>query len=981
MTTPPPTRRLIENWLPINEISVEGIREGGALAGHPPVNQLHVWWARRPLVASRSAVAASLLNADADHSTFIQTIGSTETVVAERRQMDAVKASGQWSNVTFSNKRAFTHNLSPGQAAWFRANLAVADPVVLDVTAGGGSIPFEAGRLGLNAIANELNPVAALILRATCQWPQQYGNALLAQYRQVSARFQERVKDLLEGVYPDEKQPDPGEIPSEKFSRIVRHQIYVWAYIWCRTIECPACQREIPLSPNWRLDTKGAGVCLLPDTAAGICRFQVVYQAGEQSGGTVKGGIATCPYPTCGNTTAKGYLTQQAQAGRMGERLYCVIQKHGYQERQPDGEWKDIRTPRDYPSRTFREPEPADDNAAAIQRRLAERAADWERDNILPNEPVPELNDQRPLNYGMSPWRYMFSPRQQLAHGYCVQAFRELVAADKAAGALTEIRKAAWCYIALALDKLFAYNSLLTTWHSGREVLANLFASHDFGMKWSYAEMAVTIRGLGLEWAARDLGQCLRQITAMAGHTDQDGKAGGLLPPEKAKDAAAVAAAPGRIISGPAQDLDLPAASIDAIVFDPPYHNNVNYAELSDFFYVWLKRTAGYIFPEFFQPYLTDKVNEAIASPARFREQARGGGAAAGRLATEDYQDKMAAIFRECRRVIKPAGIMTVMFTHKSNAAWDAVTIALIAAGFSITRTWPIKTEADSALNIRDRAAARSTILLVCRPQERNPAPAPWHIVESRIAAAVRADIPRLQSYGLSPVDLYLAAFGPALQVISENWGAERAVANPDRREDEFAVTPGDALEVARREVIAHRTREISERWADGAVDPLTRFYILAQDGAGAAVIPFDEANLFARAMGVDLTGPEARRILSKQGDKVTLKSAQDRMAENLISEQRPAQTLLDQAHTAIALTHRQGSAAAGEWLVMQGHRPQSPEFKGTLEALLRVARPGHPDLAAGSSLWQLLYADPTPRPQQGVLAGLTADSAAGAAE
>ena len=246
---------------------------------------------------------------------------------------------------------------------------------------------------------------------------------------------------------------------------------------------------------------------------------------------------------------------------------------------------------------------------------------------------------------------------------------------------------------------------------------------------------------------------------------------------------------------------------------------------------------------------------------------------------------------------------------------------------------WPIKTESESSLDIRDRAAARSTILLVCRPLQRQGYPAAWHIVESRIVRAVNDDIPRLQSYGLSPVDLYLAAFGPALQVISENWGSERAVANPARPGDEFAVTPGDALEVARREVIAHRTREISERWADSTVDPLTRFYILAQDGAGAAVLPFDEANLFARAMGVDLTNPDARRILTKQGDKVTLKSAQDRMAENLISEQRPAQTLLDQAHTAMALTHRQGGAAAAERL------QPTPTGKGRrgLRARLRV--------------------------------------------
>ena len=972
MTTPP-SRRLIENWLPINEISVEGIRERAGAVPNPAPHQLHVWWARRPLAPSRAAVAASLLNADADQFGFYDLMGTYAGIHHDAQRLAAANAAGVKADAGYTNRRAFTHNLSPEEARWFRENLDVPNPVVLDVTAGGGSIPFEAGRLGLNTIANELNPVAALILRATCQWPQQYGNALPAAYQQVSARFQERVKELIEGVYPPEKQPDPSEIPAEKFSRIVRHQIYAQTYIWCRTIQCPSCQREIPLSPDWRLDTKGAGIRILPDSDKGICQFRVVYQASEQSSITVKGGVATCPYPTCGIPTPKGYPSQQARVERMGERLCCVIQKHSYDEKQPDGSWKPIRTPKGYPTRTFREPEPADDNAADIQRRLAEKSESWARDNILPNETIdPGDKTNTPLQYGMPRWRYMFNPRQRLAHGCCVQAFRELVDADKSAGVLDDTCKAAWGYIALAMDKMINRNSLLVRWTPLTQTVNATFDSHDFGMKWIYAEMSITIEGMGLEWAAKDIGNCIAKLVEMSGHTEPNPDKGELIQSEE--QAAAIAMS-SRVVSGPAQDLDLSDASVDAIVFDPPYHNNVNYAELSDFFYVWLKRTAGYVFPEYFQPYLTDKVNEAIASPARFREQARGGGKAAGRLATEDYQDKMAAIFRECRRVIKPAGIMTVMFTHKSTAAWDAITIALIEAGFCITRTWPIKTESESSLNIRDRAAARSTILLVCRPLERNGYPEPWHIVESRIVRAVQADIPRLQSYGLSPVDLYLAAFGPALQVISENWGSERAVANPARWEDEFAVTPGDALEVARREVIAHRTKEISQRWADGAVDPLTRFYILAQDGSGAAVIPFDEANLFARAMGVDLTSPEARRILTKQGDKVTLKSAQDRMAENLISEQRPAQTLLDQAHTAMALTHRQGSAAAAEWLTMQGHQPQSPEFKGTLEALIRVARPGHPDLAPGSSLWQFLYADPTPRPQQGVLLGMGDES------
>ena len=495
--------------------------------------------------------------------------------------------------------------------------------------------------------------------------------------------------------------------------------------------------------------------------------------------------------------------------------------------------------------------------------------------------------------------------------------------------------------------------------NKGKETVEATFDSHDFGMKWSYAEMAVAIEGLGLEWALNDLDDCLKELVRMAGYRRNETPNGKLMPVGGDET---VIAHPCKVTVGPAQDTDLPSSSVDAIIFDPPYHNNVNYAELSDFFYVWLKRTAGYALGDsLMSPHLTDKVNEAIASPARFREQAQEAGKSASALATQDYENKMAEIFRECRRVIKPDGIMTVMFTHKSTDAWDALTVALIESGFGITRTWPVKTEAESAINIKDRAAARSTILLVCRPRTDNPTPEPWHVVESRIAQAVRADIPTLQDYGLSPVNQYLAAFGPALQVISEHWGTERAVANPDRPNDEFAVTPTDALQVARREVLAHRTKEISQRWSESGGDPVTRFYILAQDGTGAATIPFDEANLFSRAIGLDLSSNEARRVLIANGDKVTLKSARDRLAENIISPQRPAQTALDQVHTAIAITDRHNSAAALEWLNMQHHNPQGAEFRGTMEALIRVTKPGHEDLRPATNLWRLLYEDAPP--------------------
>ena len=325
----------------------------------------------------------------------------------------------------------------------------------------------------------------------------------------------------------------------------------------------------------------------------------------------------------------------------------------------------------------------------------------------------------------------------------------------------------------------------------------------------------------------------------------------------------------------------------------------------------------------------------------------------------------MREIFDECRRVIKPAengGIMTVMFTHKDLSAWDALITALIEAGFNITRVWPIKTEAESSLHIRDRAAARSTMLIVCRPRAQgigdNP-PRPWHEVEAEIRTAVQQDIPTLAGYNFKPVDIYNAAYGPALRVISENWGARRITPHPDRIHDDdpFRVTPTDALEVTRREVTRWRTEQISSEWANSHPDPITAWYILSQDGAGATVIPFDEANLFAKAIGMDMEQSSAQRVYTKRSGRITLVSAKQRMARGDIGEDKDTGTMLDRVHTAIALTERAGNSENGEqWLAWRGINTDDPTFKGTLESLLTVLKPGHDDHEWGNALYRKLY-------------------------
>lgn len=670
-------RRLIEEWLPIAALGEESVRERRSMTALPPTYYLHVWWARRPLVASRAAVLASLLPADADHEKFLHVIGiHGDPVAAKARIAIADRRGERLGSDAYGYRRAFTYAPTDSEIAWIREQYSASSPTILDPTAGGGSIPFETVRLGITSQCNDLNPVAALILSATVKYPAQLGPALVEEFSQVGARFVAEVRSRLEGVFPPEPE---GTRPD--------------GYLLARTVRCPYCDGLIPLSPNWKLSSDGTGVRLQPELASGpltpgrVCRFEIVKKAEDHSEGTVSDGDARCPYPDCARVVDGDEIKRQAQSGGMGEQLYTVVYKQLWAEPGKKGgiqsKWY----------RGFRAPNPEDDNSAFIAERLAVKLPNWEANDIVPGEALPEGNKTaEPIRYGMTAWRDLFSPRQLLCHGTSVEVYRELLEEDRTAGALTDLRKAAYVYFALSLDKMLNYNSRMSVWMPTREVVANTFNRHDFAFCWSHSEMAPLIVGLGYDWAIEQTAKCIRELVALVRPEEATASK---LAKKAEKRSAKGTELPFALVEGTSTEAYTPPPvtitcksgdhldhieenSIDVVVMDPPYYDNVMYAELSDFFYVWLKRTAGYVEPGLFRRQLTDKDHEAVANVARFKGQ-KGAKVLAGR----DYQERMAAIFTECRRVLKPDGVLTLMFTHKATGAWDALTTGLMKAGFA----------------------------------------------------------------------------------------------------------------------------------------------------------------------------------------------------------------------------------------------------------------------------------------------------------
>ncbi|MEM1043500.1 MAG: DUF1156 domain-containing protein [Bacteroidota bacterium] len=894
---------LLEDWLPFETVGAESLRDQSA-ALKPPLNRIHVWWARRPLTVSRATIVASVLppydglperfrdrfpTEEKYQAWFLRLLGILGDPVAARKLIQADKAGKiKLTKNPYTHDRAFTVNPAPEDLAlmrqilketWGEERLTVMDPF-----SGGGSIPFEARRYGFNVVANELNPVACTILEGTLDFPFRFGKKLRAEIKKWGAEWVARSEKRLAPYFPKAA----GE--------------NVQAYLWARTVACPTTGKPVPLTPNWWLGKDpDVAVKLLVRDDWEVPRFEIRSGADidfDPTDGTVSYGTGRSPWK--GDTIDGKHIKREAQAGRMGHMLYAVALKRsgGFDFRPPTDEDLD-----------------AIEKASA---ELARRRPRWEAEDVIPTEPIGISNyDRGHRLYGMENWADFFNDRQLLSLGTFSEVLAELkpeiqreVGGERARALLT--------YLAYVLDKAVIYNSVAGRLDPSRGI-RSIFDKHNYSIVWSYGEFDAAANLL--PWAVDQIADSYRDFVKLAPDADASLNGSGPLLGDLT------------LRKGSAADLTgVPDTSVHAVVTDPPYYDNVQYAELADFFYVWLKRTAGDLYPEWYGAQLTNKDDEAVANPARFADLGR----KKGQLADRDYERKMADAFREAHRVLVDDGVLTVMFTHKKVEAWDTLATALIRSGFTVESSWPVHTESEHSLHQAKKNAAKSTILLACRKRQADGEAVWWEDIQAEVRRTARQTAEELSEAGVSGVDLYVATFGPVLSVISKSWPVLTSEID-EKTGDPLPLRPDTALSLAREEVVSLRKAGLLGG-RDVAFDPLTDWTLMAWDAFQAARFPADEARKLALALNLEMEGDLVRhKIVTKKGKDVILAEPKTRRGKSAVNPEADTfDALVDAVHTAMLVYAEDGGAACEAFLKRTGLL-RDGAFRSAVEAFVKA--------------------------------------------
>lgn len=743
-------KRLIEVDLPIKRISLHSRRE--KYVGN--ITSLHQWWARRPLVACRAVILAALWPDPADPLCPIAFIKAARQAMqawtpyerqrlmseesrprfdAARREparfenplelrgalLDFIADFANWDNSTvidyLETSRALTQSAHEalGGAAGTR-------PLVLDPFAGGGSIPLEALRVGADAFASDLNPIPVLLNKVALEYIPKYGQRLVEQVKKWGAWIKQEAEKELGEFYPND--PD-GATPI--------------AYLWARTIRCegPGCGAEVPLIRSMWLSKKTGRMTALKLVSRPDKRFvdiEIIANAkhAEVSHGTVRRGSATCPY--CGYTTPVASVRAQLKTRRGGAddaRLLAVVTTRPGQT-----------------GRFYRLPIEQDFTAiAAAQDELEKRKLSHSGPlSLVPEEPTPQGGgsgagrafSQR--NYGMDRFCDLFTARQLLAlitlARMSVEAGNQVRTREEA-----EFAEAVQVGLALAVSRASDHSNSGCSWNPTGEKLQHLFTRQALPIVWDFCETNILAASVG-SWismlAAIETGLQSATSNSGVGHAQICSAASHCLPNDSAH----------------------------AFVTDPPYYDAVPYADLSDFFFVWLKRAL----PGFTGEILSPKNEECIVDEVKGKDKAW-------------FESTMGKAMAEGRRVLAPDGVGVVVFAHKSTGGWETQLQAMVDAGWVVTGSWPIDTEMGTRLRAMDSAALASSVHIVVRPREnpdgslRTHEIGDWRDVLAELPVRIHEWMPRLAKEGVVGADAIFACLGPALEVFSRYTRVEKA--------------------------------------------------------------------------------------------------------------------------------------------------------------------------------------------------------------
>ncbi len=858
---PASCKRLAEVDFPIAEVSRHAAREKSIRHGHP--STLHLWWARRPLASSRAVLMALLLPDPCDeHCPQEFKARAREVLLAMRTRP------GGWDEqvktdeglrrallkfiADFANwdNSANAEYLETGRSL-VRAAHREETPLVVDPFAGGGSIPLEALRLGCEAFASDLNPVACLILKVMLEDIPRHGPELADQLREVGARIKAKAEKELADLYP--KDPD-GATPI--------------AYLWARTVRCesPNCGAEIPLmrsmwlcrKPNrkWALRTS----VTRPTGGPPRVEFEIFEPESDRevAGGTVARAKATCV--CCGVVLPPDRVRFQLAAQKGGAD--AVFDDDGNRVGGARMTSVVTLTPGEQ-GRHYRLPTDADYKAVRLaQVRVAEILDEWERGGRqglcpVPDEPLPPIGTLgfRVQRYGMLQWGDLFTARQKAAMATLGQLVRRQVS-----GAIGEC-------MATVVGRCANQLSHISRWNVPGEKIEGTFSRQALPIVWDYAEVAPFGDATGsyegaLEWVAK--------VTEVWPKSDS-----------------------GHVQSADATNHPLPDQAAMVWFTDPPYYDAVPYADLSDFFLVWLKRNL----PN--DPLLRDpsdpnnglspKQREVVPDETKL---------SSGRPKDRTwFEETMAETFAEGRRVLNEDGIGSVVFAHKTTEGWEALLSGLIRGGWTITGSWPITTEMRSRLRARDSAALATSVHLICRPRPVDTPVGDWADVLRELPVRVGDWMQRLEGEGVRGADLVFACVGPALEIYSRYSRVEtaegRQVALPEYLERVWEVVGREALE----QVLG--TAEAQARnGAAGALEEdsrLTALFLWTMQSTSEGVssdygvepdddegddeedesprrktsgysLPFDVARRFAQPLGIHLDDWELRIIKTEKG-------------------------------------------------------------------------------------------------------------------